>query len=58
MMSMISPARERVASELTELSTLTDSDRPGWTRRALSEFDVSGREFARRLMRQIGRAHV
>ena len=54
MMSMISPAPERVASELTELSTLTDSDRPGWTRRALSEFDVSGREFARRLMRQSG----
>ncbi|HJF77844.1 MAG TPA: M20 family metallo-hydrolase [Brevibacterium linens] len=51
---MISPAPERVASELTELSTLTDSDRPGWTRRALSEFDVSGREFARRLMRQSG----
>ena len=54
MMSMISPAPERVVSELTELSTLTDSDRPGWTRRALSEFDVSGREFARRLMRQSG----
>lgn len=54
MMSMITPARERVAAELTELSTLTDSDRPGWTRRALSEFDVSGREFARRLMRQSG----
>lgn len=54
MMSMITPARERVASELTELSTLTDSDRPGWTRRALSEFDVSGREFARRLMQQAG----
>lgn len=54
MMSMISPAPERVASELTELSTLTDSDRPGWTRRALSEFDVSGREFSRRLMRQSG----
>lgn len=54
MMSMITPARERVDSELTELSTLTDSDRPGWTRRALSEFDVSGREFARRLMRQSG----
>ncbi|WP_193627386.1 M20 family metallo-hydrolase [Brevibacterium sp. CFH 10365] len=53
-MSMITPARERVASELTELSTLTDSDRPGWTRRALSEFDVSGREFARRLMQQAG----
>ena len=54
MMSMITPARERVASELTELSTLTDSDRPGWTRRALSEFDVSGREFARRLMQRAG----
>ncbi len=54
MMSMIIPARERVASELTELSTLTDSDRPGWTRRALSEFDVSGREFARRLMQRAG----
>ncbi|WP_166823351.1 M20 family metallo-hydrolase [Brevibacterium limosum] len=53
-MSMIIPARERVASELTELSTLTDSDRPGWTRRALSEFDVSGREFARRLMQRAG----
>ena len=54
MMSMINPERERVASELTELSTLTDSDRPGWTGRALGEFDVSGREFARRLMRQSG----
>ena len=54
MMSMINPVGERVASELTELSTLTDSERPGWTRRALSEFDVSGREFARRLMRQAG----
>ncbi|UVI34981.1 M20 family metallo-hydrolase [Brevibacterium spongiae] len=51
---MITPQRDRVASELTELSTLTDSDRPGWTRRALSEFDVSGREFARRLMQQAG----
>src|SRR5699024_7313632 len=54
MMSIISPVRERFATELTELAALTDSSRPGWTRRALSEEDVAGRDFARRLMKQAG----
>lgn len=53
-MSSISPVRDRFATELTELSTLTDSSRPGWTRRALSEHDIAGREFARTLMKQAG----
>jgi N-carbamoyl-L-amino-acid hydrolase len=53
-MSSISPVRDRFAAELTELSTLTDSSRPGWTRRALSEHDIAGREFARTLMKQAG----
>lgn len=54
MMSIISPVRERFATELGELATLTDSSRPGWTRRALSEEDIAGRDYARRRMRQAG----
>ncbi|MCI4011522.1 M20 family metallo-hydrolase [Brevibacterium sp. ZH18] len=53
-MSTITPVGERFHAELTELSTLTDSDRPGWTRRALSEFDIAGRDFARTLMKRAG----
>ena len=53
-MSIISPVRERFATDLGELAALTDSSRPGWTRRALSEEDVAGRDFARRLMTQAG----
>ena len=53
-MSTISPVRERFDAELTHLATLTDSTRPGWTRRALSEEDIAGRDFARSLMKQAG----
>lgn len=53
-MSSISPVRDRFAAELTELATLTDSSRPGWTRRAMSQQDVAGRDFARTLMKQAG----
>ncbi|MGJ7540608.1 M20 family metallo-hydrolase [Brevibacterium luteolum] len=53
-MNTIAPVGERFASELAELSTLVDSDRPGWTRRAMSEFDIAGRDYARSLMRQAG----
>ncbi|WP_209323398.1 M20 family metallo-hydrolase [Brevibacterium renqingii] len=53
-MSIISPVRERFATELGELAALTDSSRPGWTRRALSEEDVAGRDYARTLMKQAG----
>ncbi|WP_286957656.1 M20 family metallo-hydrolase [Brevibacterium sp. UBA7493] len=53
-MNTIAPVGERFASELAELSTFVDSDRPGWTRRAMSEFDIAGRDYARSLMRQAG----
>lgn len=53
-MNTIAPVGERFASELAELSTLVDSDRPGWTRRAMSEFDIAGRDYARSLVRQAG----
>lgn len=53
-MNTIAPVGERFASELAALSTLVDSDRPGWTRRAMSEFDIAGRDYARSLMRQAG----
>lgn len=53
-MNTIAPVGERFASELAELSTLVDSERPGWTRRAMSEFDIAGRDYARSLMRQAG----
>ncbi|MCT1656868.1 M20 family metallo-hydrolase [Brevibacterium luteolum] len=53
-MNTIAPVGERFASELAALSTLVDSERPGWTRRAMSEFDIAGRDYARSLMRQAG----
>lgn len=53
-MSIITPEADRFHSELTELSHLVDSDRPGWTRRAMSEQDVAGRHYARRLMDEAG----
>lgn len=53
-MNTIAPVGERFASELAELSTLVDSERPGWTRRAMSEFDIAGRDYARSLMRHAG----
>ncbi|MDN5587081.1 MAG: M20/M25/M40 family metallo-hydrolase, partial [Brevibacterium sp.] len=53
-MSTITPAAERFGSDLAELAALVDSDRPGWTRRALSEFDIAGRDYARTLMKQAG----
>ena len=45
-MSTITPVGQRFGSELSELATLTDPERPGWTRRALSEFDIAGRDYA------------
>ncbi len=53
-MSALTPAADRFHSELTELSTLVDGDRPGWTRRALSETDIAGRHYARSLMDSAG----
>lgn len=53
-MTVITPEAERFHSELTELSRLVDSSRPGWTRRAMSEEDVAGRQYARGLMDQAG----
>ena len=53
-MSTITPVGQRFSSELTTLATLVDSERPGWTRRALSEFDIAGRDYARTLMKQAG----
>ncbi|MDO5493936.1 MAG: M20 family metallo-hydrolase [Nesterenkonia sp.] len=51
---MIAPSADRVREDLAALARLTDSAQPGWTRTALSEPDVAGREWVLARMREVG----
>lgn len=45
---------ERIADDLTSLEAIVDPDSAGWTRSALTETDVAGREWIRRRMIDAG----
>lgn len=47
-------ARERMDEGISSLSTIIDSDQLGWSRVALTEFDVAGRNWALKQMRELG----
>jgi len=48
------PSAERVEADLAALAALTDRDRPGWTRMALTEAELEGRQWALRQLRDLG----
>lgn len=55
----VTPYLDRVESELKELADMVDADQPGWTRQAMTETDLAGRQWALKRMREVGLdAHI
>lgn len=48
------PDPDRLAGDIAELASLTEPDRPGWTRRALGDVYRAGREDVARRFREAG----
>ncbi|GAA4282672.1 Zn-dependent hydrolase [Brevibacterium daeguense] len=53
-MTTLTPASDRIRTDLEDLAALVDPDLPGWSRVALTEVDIAGRHHAKRLMDQAG----
>ena len=45
---------ERVGGDIAELASMVDPDQEGWSRVALTEVDVEGRQWALKQFRRLG----